>query len=696
MDPIVSEYVTILTNRLAAISSGPYTAATEQQFTSLMRNTISEFAYKYGVTNPESVIAIRSLNTPELLVKYTQGSVFLAEAAKNGVPSDTAREIVRQAFTDGTPIGQTSVAIDPKFEQNLELARKATRDVIAKAAKETREAASTVAASPAKTSSVESFVSARNVAPVNITSTAANALAQAEASAPKVAADAARALVSREVPSVVEAPSIYRSVTSIIPTLLSFAGSRTGKALGAAGIIGGLTYLTSGSDTTAKPAPAQPTTPFSTTPIGPPPAPTEPSADTQRRNTLKEQLRNAPDSPAKWDAYASVLYEDLVANDEELAKVRQELDTLPYTATDVQKQALAIRYNTASTNRNSLRDDYTKALENKDKAAKEAVANSPENLALVRQATQASIDAQSASAAASRASAARSAVEAAAIEAKRIRDEQMGPLELAAAEQSLKNAQILGAKAEVDLQLIQADQRQRAAVDTLQSKFDAGELTEEQFTTQALAASGKIEQLATYRLNLQRNQDAREQAAIQQGNWEKSFGLQQQAAAIAQTEAVANREFRQSQLALQQAAEARAAAQARAQNMQALTAAQTQRQAAYNQAATEYERFGVATPNRIQGLQDLKAPLPAAQAAGMLGLDVNSPEFKAVYDTYSMALAPGQGTQQPTQPAPVTPAPAPVPNPVTNSIPLISMPNMGNTPYLTQALGGLKTGYSPA
>jgi hypothetical protein len=145
---------------------------------------------------------------------------------------------------------------------------------------------------------------------------------------------------------------------------------------------------------------------------------------------------------------------------------------------------------------------------------------------------------------------------------------------------------------------------------------------------------------------------------------------------------------------LQQAAEARAAAQARAQNMQALTAAQTQRQAAYNQAATEYERFGVATPARIQGLQDLKAPLPAAQAAGMLGLDVNSPEFKAVYDTYSMALAPGQGAQQPTQPAPA--APAPGPNPVTNSIPLISMPSMGNTPYLTQALNGLRTGYSPA
>jgi hypothetical protein len=61
-----------------------------------------------------------------------------------------------------------------------------------------------------------------------------------------------------------------------------------------------------------------------------------------------------------------------------------------------------------------------------------------------------------------------------------------------------------------------------------------------------------------------------------------------------------------------------------------------------------------------------------------------------------MALAPGQGAQQPTQPAPVTPAPAPVPNPVTNSISPISMPNMENTPYLTQALGGLKTGYSPA
>jgi hypothetical protein len=691
MDPIVSEYVTILTNRLAAISAGPYTAATEQQFTSLMRSTISEFASKYGVTNPESVIAIRSLNTPELLVKYTQGSVFLAEAAKNGVPSDTAREIVRQAFTDGTPIGQTSVAIDPKFEQNLELARKATRDFIAKAAKETRESASTVAASPAKTSSVESFVSARNVAPVNITSTAANTLAQAEASAPKVAADAARGLVSREVPSVVEAPSIYRSATSIIPTLLSFAGSRTGKALGAAGIIGGLTYLTSGSDTTAKPAPAQPTAPFSNTPIGPPAAV---SAEEQSRKDLQARLENAPNSPEKWDALASIIYSNMVQNDAELSKVRAEFDSLPATATDVQRQVLAIRLNSLLTSKDKFIDDYSNALSKKDEAVKSALANDPENVALLRRASQASIDAQSASAAASRASAARSAVETAALEAKRIRDEQMGPLELAAAEQALKNAQILGSKAELDLQLVQADQRQRAAVDILQAKFDAGELTEEQFTTQALAASGKIEQLATIRLNSQRNQDAREQAAIQQGNWEKSFALQQQTAALAQTQAVAQNAVEQARLDLQRTAEARAVAQARAQNMQALTAAQTQRQAAYNQAATEYERFGVATPNRIQGLQDLKAPIPAAQAAGMLGLDVNSPEFKAVYDTYSMALAPGQGAQQPTQPAPA--APAPGPNPVTNSIPLISMPTMGNTPYLTQALGGLKTGYSPA
>lgn len=695
MDPIISEYLTTLVTRMQVISSGTYTAASEQQLKSLISATISEYATKYGTTNPEAVMAIRSLNSPEMVARYAQGVTFISEATKSGVPPETARALVQEALVNGTPIGQTTSSIAPEVNQAVQQARQSTRDFLTNAAK------SQAASSPPPISSnpVEGFVSARRYLPpgsVDVTST----VAAAESAAPAVTQNVAKILV----PKVEENTSgIYRVISSIVPTLYGLLGKRSVQTAGvvAAGV--GLSALLSKSGT--------PSTPASTSspdiPIGPSAmqnlpsaAPTGPSADVQRRTALKDQLRNAPDSAAKWDAYASVLYEDLVANDEELAKVRQELDTLPSTATELQKQALAVRYYTASTNRNSLRDDYTKALENKDKAAKEAVANSPENLALVRQATQASIDAQSASAAASRASAARSAVEAAAVEAKRIRDEQMGPVELAAAEQSLKNAQILGAKAEVDLQLIQADQRQRAAVDVLQTKFDAGELTEEQFTTQALAASGKIEQLATYRLNLQRNQDAREQAAIQQGNWEKSFGLQQQAAAIAQTEAVANREFRQSQLALQQAAEARAAAQARAQNMQALTAAQTQRQAAYNQAATEYERFGVATPNRIQGLQDLKAPIPAAQAAGMLGLDVNSPEFKAVYDTYSMALAPGQGAQQPAQPAPVTPAPAPapapVPNPVTNSIPLISMPSMGNTPYLTQALGGLKTGYSPA
>ena len=687
MDPIISEYLTTLVTRMQALSSGPYTAATEQQLTSLISSTISEYATKYGTTNPESVIAIRALNSPEMVAKYTQGATFISEATKSGIPAETARAIVRDALVNGTPIGQTSAPVAPELDQAIQQARQATREFLNNASKS--QVPSQITSGPSK--AVESFVSARRYLPQGTTDVA-NTVAAAESAAPAVAQDVAKVLV----PKVEESSSsIYKFVSSIIPGLASLTRNRSvliGGGIGLAALGAKASGILDFTPTLPKSSPEIPIGPSAMQNL-PSAAPTEPSADTQRRSALKDQLRNAPDSTAKWDAYASVLYEDLVANDEELAKVRQELDTLPYTATDAQKQALAIRYNTASTNRNSLRDDYTKALENKDKAAKEAVANSPENIALIRQASQASIDAQSASAAASRASAARSAVEAAAIEAKRIRDEQMGPLELAAAEQSLKNAQILGAKAEVDLQLIQADQRQRAAVDVLQSKFDAGELTEEQFTTQALAASGKIEQLATYRLNLQRNQDAREQAAIQQGNWEKSFGLQQQAAAIAQTEAVANREFRQSQLALQQAAEARAAAQARAQNMQALTAAQTQRQAAYNQAATEYERFGVATPNRIQGLQDLKAPIPAAQAAGMLGLDVNSPEFKAVYDTYSMALAPGQGAQQP---APVTPAPAPVPNPVTNSIPLISMPSMGNTPYLTQALGGLKTGYSPA
>lgn len=235
----------------------------------------------------------------------------------------------------------------------------------------------------------------------------------------------------------------------------------------------------------------------------------------------------------------------------------------------------------------------------------------------------------------------------------------------------------------------------------IEDKYLKGEITREQFAEQSAILSDKFfeyEQSAVAKAQLDL---ARSRQAFEQANADRAFGvtqrqlaLQEQTAALAQTQAVAQNAVEQARLDLQRTAEARAVAQARAQNMQALTAAQTQRQAAYNQAATEYERFGVATPNRIQGLQDLKAPIPAAQAAGMLGLDVNSPEFKAVYDTYSMALAPGQGAQQPTQPAPA--APAPGPNPVTNSIPLISMPTMGNTPYLTQALGGLKTGYSPA
>lgn len=306
---------------------------------------------------------------------------------------------------------------------------------------------------------------------------------------------------------------------------------------------------------------------------------------------------------------------------------------------------------------------------------------------------QAQVDLVKAQTASANASASHNAASSALVQAQAAREAALTPLQIKAAEQNIKNAELQFQvttneieKSKLALLDAELQHRRVTVIDTLAEDAKNGKITTDQYITAVATLNGDTATLSNRLIEADRAKRETRRLDLEEANANRDFALRQ-------TTAVAQNAMEQARLDLQRTAEARAAAQARAQNMQALTAAQTQRQAAYNQAATEYERFGVATPTRIQGLQDLKAPLPAAQAAGMLGLDVNSPEFKAVYDTYSMALAPGQGTQQPTQPAPA--APAPVPNPVTNSIPLISMPTMGNTPYLTQALGGLKTGYSP-
>lgn len=141
-----------------------------------------------------------------------------------------------------------------------------------------------------------------------------------------------------------------------------------------------------------------------------------------------------------------------------------------------------------------------------------------------------------------------------------------------------------------------------------------------------------------------------------------------------------NAKTQEDQLAQAQRNAEAQARQAQVQNVQSLSALQTRRQEAANQAMTSFEQYGVATPGRIASLNELRAPLPAGQAAAMLGMSAEDPEFQKVWGTYNKALtgtSPGevagnpQGTPEGTPPVPVPggtdfSGPAPLPPISTN------------------------------
>ena len=675
MDPIISEYLTTLVTRMQALSSGPYTAATEQQLTSLISSTISEYATKYGTTNPESVIAIRALNSPEMVAKYTQGATFISEATKSGIPAETARAIVRDALVNGTPIGQTSAPVAPELDQAIQQARQATREFLNTASKSQVPSQITSGSSKA----VESFVSARRYLPQG-TVDVANTVAAAESAAPAVAQDVAKILV----PKVEESSSsLYKFVSSIIPGLAGLTRNRSvligGAGLGLAAIGATASGLLGSTPTPPKSSPEIPIGPSAMQNL-PSAASPGPSADDLEYQRLLNQVNSMPENAGKYQAMGSLIVRRLTALESRRKELQTKLDSLDPTNL-MQKDAyasIALLLRDTLTSIDKENDNWAKNEGLKRDQAKFDAANSPENLDLEKRAKEAAIASANASAAASQSSAANSAMQRAVNEFQLAQAKDLAPTVKARAEADLAAVQANLQIAEATLHKLQAEALQKDTVDSLTQQYNNGELTYEQYAEQALTASGKVEELIRFRTDMLKDKHAQEQAAIQQGNWEKSFGLQQQAAALAQSEAEANAAFRKSQ-------EERAK---QAQLMQGAAKVEELRAQQKRDYQNAWNATTFLSESNLNNLKSFHTPMAAEQVATISGMDANSPEFQKIYGIYSQMLA--SGPQTPAQPGgpQSTPSPAP-PRPAPSTI-------TPQAPSFSQALAGMTPAPSPA
>jgi len=263
----------------------------------------------------------------------------------------------------------------------------------------------------------------------------------------------------------------------------------------------------------------------------------------------------------------------------------------------------------------------------------------------------------------------------------------------ASASAALANAQVSLAQ----LAQLQAQQEKnnnfQAWVTLMYPKWQSGEISEEDYrgglqTFAQNAESGFNMLNATAQTQLQRDTLTQSAAQFSQklgidqaqaervaAQWQASFDQSKdqftQTGVWKQAEIdLGNRNAttQENQLALAQRNAEAQARQAQVQNVQSLSALQTRRQEAANQAMTSFEQYGVATPGRIASLNELRAPLPAGQAAAMLGMSAEDPEFQKVWGTYNKALtgtSPGevagtpQGIPEVTPSVPVSGGPAP-------------------------------------
>lgn len=710
MDPILLDFIQQVSNVVTSIN--PNTISTPGdalvQADDQIKTIVKTFVDKYRddpSVSPQTLTQIKNLSNLNRVTRFLDVSKIVSEASKVGVPTAEVAAVVEEALATEAPIAslptlQRLPAEIRELQFTSPQASTITPSAFTSAPANVQmpsiprppgapaTASAFRAASMGGSSSVTSSVLPKLPSAVNLNAgvsgpviQAESAIAQAESQAASVSPTVARSLTQ----TIMGAGSSALAGLTALGARLRSSPIATILAVGGtvAAVGGALWPANNPSETPPAPKPAPAAQPFSTTPIGPPPAPTGPSADDLEYQKLLEQVNSMPENAGKYQAMGTLIVRRLTALESRRKELQTKLDSLDPT-NPLQKDAYA---STALLLRDTLtsidkeNDNWAKNEGLKRDQAKADLASSPDNLDLEKRAREAAIASANASAAASQSAAANSAMQRAVSEFNLDQARELAPTVKAKAEAELAAAQLNLQVAEATLHRLQAEALQKDTVEGLTNQYNNGELTYEQYAEQVLTASGKVEELIRFRTEMLKDKHAREQEAIQQGNWEKSFGLQQQQADLAAAEAAANAEFRKSQ-------EKRAQ---QAQLMQGAAKVEELRAQQKRDYQNAWNSTTFLSESNLNNLKSFQTPMAAEQVATISGMDVNSPEFQKIYGIYSQMLASGpQNANTPAQPSGPQPAPSPAPS---RPAPSTVTPQ---APSFSQALAGMAPAPSPA